>query len=80
MIVFYHTVRRSKDVLDLISKVLAFNDDQLIIVGLKVPPTDVFTSLLSSIITPPPPPPVNIEVVNYSHSFIVYIKQSALKL
>lgn len=48
---------RSVDVLKIIAKVLAFDDEQLVAVGLKVPPIDLVGSLLSAVIGRPAPPP-----------------------
>jgi hypothetical protein len=54
-------------VLKIIAKVLAFNDEQLIAVGLKVPPIDIFATILTTVIGKPKP--VEVEVVNYYFSF-----------
>jgi GRAB domain len=63
LVVSYFQRRRSRDVLSLIAKVLAFDDSQLVAVGLKVPPTDIISSLFSTIASAPPaPPPEKIEV------------------
>ncbi len=43
--------------LKIIAKVLAFDDEQLIAVGLKVPPIDLLGSLLSTVIGRPAPAP-----------------------
>jgi hypothetical protein len=44
-------------VLKIIAKVLAFNDEQLIAVGLKVPPIDLLGTLLTTVIGRPAPKP-----------------------
>jgi hypothetical protein len=44
-------------VLKIIAKVLAFDDEQLIAVGLKVPPIDLIGTLLTTVIGRPAPPP-----------------------
>ncbi len=48
---------RSTDVLKIIAKVLAFDDEQLIAVGLKVPPIDLIGTLLTTVMGRPTPPP-----------------------
>ena len=57
---------RSVEVLKIIAKVLAFDDEQLIAVGLKVPPIDIFATILSTVIGKPAPPP-DVEVGNEHH-------------
>lgn len=52
LVVSYFQRRRSREVLQLIANVLAFTDEQLVIVGLKVAPVSLFSSLLSSVIGP----------------------------
>lgn len=55
---------RSREVMELIAKVLCFDDDQLVAVGLKVPPMNIFSSLVNTVLGPPAPAPV--EVRKYS--------------
>lgn len=55
---------RSVEVLKIIAKVLAFDDEQLIAVGLKVPPIDIFGAILSTVIGKPAPPP-DVEVIMF---------------
>ena len=47
LLVSYFQRRKSKDVLDLIAKVLNFSDEQKEAVGLKVPPNNLFSTLFS---------------------------------
>lgn len=51
LIVTYFKRRRSREVLELISKVLSFNEEQLVDVGLKVPPVTVVDTIFSSIMS-----------------------------
>ena len=44
---------RSKEVLKIIAKVLALNDDQLVALGLKVPNIDIVSSIISTVIGKP---------------------------
>lgn len=49
--------------LKIIAKVLSFDDEQLIAVGLKVPPIDLLGSLLSTVIgRPAPAPEVKVQI------------------
>ena len=41
------------DVLKIIAKVLSFTDEQLVIVGLKVPPIDLISSIVTTVIGKP---------------------------
>ena len=52
---------RSREVLELIAKVLVFNEEQLVAVGLRVPPINLFASLINTVI-PIPDKPVEVEV------------------
>ena len=45
------------DVLKIIAKVLSFDDEQLIAVGLKVPPIDLIGTLLTTVMGRPAPAP-----------------------
>jgi hypothetical protein len=49
LIVSYISRRRPRDVLQLLSKILAFSDVQLIEVGLKVAPTNLVDNLFSAL-------------------------------
>jgi chromosome segregation ATPase len=62
LIVSYFQRKRSKEVLNLIAKVLSFEEDQLIAVGLKASPINLFVSLLSTVIGQPALEPVPVEV------------------
>jgi len=44
---------RSVDVLKIIAKVLSFTDEQLVVVGLKVPPIDLLSSIVTTVIGKP---------------------------
>ena len=53
--------------LDLIARILGFNEEQKIAVGLKVGPIDFMSTILSTVsvvigVPPPPPEPINVEV------------------
>lgn len=57
--------------LDLIAKVLSFNDEQKVAVGLKVGPIDIMSTIFSTVSTvigvpPPPAEPIHVEVI-YPH-------------
>lgn len=41
------------DVLKIIAKVLSFTDEQLVVVGLKVPPIDLLSSIVTTVIGKP---------------------------
>ena len=57
---------RSVEVLKIIAKVLAFDDEQLIAVGLKVPNIDIFATILNTVIgKPAAPPDVEVKYVPY---------------
>lgn len=47
---------RSLDVLDLIGRVLNFDEDQKVAVGLRPPPINIVSSLYKTLIGPPPKP------------------------
>jgi myosin heavy subunit len=65
LIVSYFKRKRSLDVLDLIGRVLNFDDDQKIAVGLKPPQINIVSSILNTIIGPPPKP-VEVDVSLFS--------------
>jgi len=65
---------RSKDVLELIAKMLSFSDDQKAAIGLG--PTSLIASLLGTVVGKPAPP-VDIEVRLY---FALYIYRLLLFL
>ena len=54
---YYVYFHRSTDVLKIIAKVLCFDDEQLIAVGLKVPPIDIMSTILSTVMGKPAPAP-----------------------
>lgn len=56
LIVSYFKRKRSLDVLDLIGRVLNFDDEQKVAVGLKPPQINFVSSILNTIIGPPPKP------------------------
>lgn len=65
-VVHISNVSRSVEVLKIIAKVLAFDDEQLIAVGLKVPNIDIFATILSTVIgKPAPPPELEVSTPNY---------------
>lgn len=65
LVVSYFQRRRSREVLELIAKVLAFNEEQLVAVGLRVPPINIFASLLQTVIGPAEPVKVEVCPLNY---------------
>lgn len=50
---YYFIHIRSKEVLKIIAKVLALNDEQLVILGLKVPNIDIVSTIITSVIGKP---------------------------
>jgi hypothetical protein len=63
---------RSVDVLKIIAKVLSFDDDQLIAVGLKVPPIDLIGSFLTTVMgKPAPKPEVKVHALNGFGTFLL---------
>ena len=68
---------RSVDVLKIIAKVLAFDDEQLIAVGLKVPPIDLIGSLLSTVMgRPAPAPEVKVRYFLVRYFLVVLVRRS----
>jgi hypothetical protein len=64
---------RSLDVLSLIAKVLFLTDEQLEVVGLKVPSKNIFTTIISSFTPVEPKAPTDIEVRKELYLLFLFI-------
>ena len=74
-------ISRSVDVLKIIAKVLSFDDDQLIAVGLKVPPIDLIGSFLTTVMgKPAPKPEVKVSFLMIVGSYFLLSLKYALKI
>ena len=62
LIVQYFTKGRSREILKILSKILNFNDPQLVAVGLKVAPTTIIDSFMSALA--PKVESVEVEVIS----------------
>lgn len=71
LVVSYFQRKRAREVLELIAKVLGFNEDQLVTVGLRVPPINLFASLLQTVIGPPTP--VAVEGENLAELWVNFL-------
>ena len=64
LIVTYHTRRRSPEVLELMSRILSFSEEDKRKVGLSKDQRNFVGGLLSSVIAPPPVPDLPAEQVS----------------
>lgn len=83
LIVSYFQRKRSREVLDLISRVLDFTEEQQVATGLRPPPVlnfpivnstgSVFSSILSSVVGAPPAQPVEVQGDSLAELWINYL-------
>jgi hypothetical protein len=74
LILSYFQRNKSREVLQLIAKVLALNDEQMIIVGLKPKPLNLFSSLFNTVLGAAEPVPVEVSEISIED---IYIETSA---